>query len=567
MVRLIILMCCDYHPYSENYQDDPAARFIDNRPVLLDLDSHTAYSLIKERLHDCSFHECCPQPCRAPLPTRVIDCKDPDRPRLFVNNVIEDYYVALSYVWGVGFEDLQHCTTTMNFQSYIGEIPSDIIPQTIKDAIKVTQRLGLRYLWVDSLCILQDSKEDKAAEISKILNTFRNAYVTIIAAGAQTVKDGFLHARTEMEETTTVTLPFLCPDGAIGTMEANGYYEDRMEPTEKRAWCVEERIMSPRKLIYVARTLQYECQAIHVNVNGSCTFTMPSLSLEELPRLPDPTLVTPAGPDDNDLQGEDDVTTAWRTILQAYTNGIATKPRDRLVALSGIAKHFQSFWLHGRYMAGLWDHRFPSNLLWSSVDSGRGIPRPHHYRAPSWSWASIDGAIEIYVSQMANAETLCNVIQWDVSVKRQDNPYGEVDGGYVILDGILQPAAWDPMEEKLFDAARLPTDHPDSVEWDKDELHRRRIIGRTWCDAIEPVTLVIGTVYLLAAIADDRGLHGLVLVRVIPENKDATNIQQYDHPGYPVYRRVGYFDTNVETPESANTEAWLKSCRQVIKII
>ncbi len=67
-----------------------------------------------------------------------------------------------------------------------------------------------------------------------------------------------------MEETTTVTLPFLCPDGAIGTMEANGYYEDRMEPTEKRAWCVEERIMSPRKLIYVARTLQYECQAIHV---------------------------------------------------------------------------------------------------------------------------------------------------------------------------------------------------------------------------------------------------------------------------------------------------------------
>ncbi len=118
-------------------------------------------------------------------------------------------------------------------------------------------------------------------------------------------------------------------------------------------------------------------------------------------------------------------------------------------------------------MAGLWDHRFPSNLLWSSVDSGRGIPKTTSLPRPSWSWASIDGAIEIYVSQMANAETLCNVIQWDVSVKRQDNPYGEVDGGYVILDGILQPAAWDPMEEKLFDAARLPTDHPNSVEWDK----------------------------------------------------------------------------------------------------
>ncbi len=186
MVRLIILMCCDYHPYSENYQDDPAARFIDNRPVLLDLDSYTAYSLIKERLHDCSFHECCPQPCRAPLPTRVIDCKVLIALASLSTMSLRDYYVALSYVWGVGFEDLQHCTTTMNFQSYIAKSPRTLSHKLSMDAIKVTQRLGIAdiYGW-DSLCILQDSKEDKAAEISKILNTFRNAYVTIIAAGAQ----------------------------------------------------------------------------------------------------------------------------------------------------------------------------------------------------------------------------------------------------------------------------------------------------------------------------------------------------------------------------------------------
>ncbi|KAK0228011.1 heterokaryon incompatibility protein-domain-containing protein [Armillaria fumosa] len=541
--------------------DDLAARFIDHRPMLLDVDSPTAYRLIKKRIDDCLLHECCPKPGYAPLPTRVIDCKDPGHPRLFVSDGIEDYYVALSYVWGAALEDLPHCTTTQNLQSYIVEIPLNNIPLTIMDAITVTRTLGLRYLWVDSLCILQDSKEDKATEISKILNTFRDAYMTIIAACANRVSDGFLHARTEQED--IVSLPFICPNGDIGTMKVQTEDHDAVEPTEERAWCLEEWVLSPRKLIYTTHTLQYECQTIHINVNGSCAFIMPNIPFEGIPRIPLLTSMAHHGTHDGNQSADYELGVAWKRILQLYSLGFTTKQGDRLNALSGVAKQFQSFWPHGRYMAGIWDHHLPNDLLWCYANAVPKL-RPDHYRAPSWSWASIDGLIETF--DWPNDGFLYNVIQWDVSVKRQDNPYGEVEGGYLILDAILQPAVWDAVEGELFDATSMSKDHPNSVglEFDKDgQWYKSRIPaeGRTvWRDALEPVSQVIGKVFLVPGCCKIGSLNGLVLV---PVTSQTTAVQQYDHSGYPVYRRVGFFQIEVElTPET-----WMKSPRQRLRII
>ncbi|KAK0474926.1 heterokaryon incompatibility protein-domain-containing protein [Armillaria novae-zelandiae] len=543
--------------------DDPAARFIDHRPMILDVDSPTAYSLIKKRIDDCLLHELCPKPSYAPLPTRVIDCEDLDHPRLFVSNGIEDHYVALSYVWGAALEDLPHCTTTQNLESYIVEIPLNIIPPTIMDAITVTRKLGLRYLWVDSLCILQDSKEDKGIEISKILNTFRDAYMTIIAACADRVSEGFLRTRIKQED--IISLPFICPNGDIGTMEVRNEFEDLndTEPTEERAWCLEEWMLSPRKLIYATHTLQYECQAIHVNVNDACGFMMPSVDLEGIPRIPLFTSIAHHGPDDGDQTADSELGQVWKRILQRYSLGFTTKQKDRLIALSGIAKQFQSFWPQRRYMAGIWDHHILNDLLWCYAESVPQV-RPDRYRAPSWSWASIDGPIEFIV--WPNDGFLYNVIQWDVGVKRQDNPYGEVEGGYLTLDAILQPAVWDAVEGALFDATSMLKDHPDSVglEFDKDgQWYQNRIPARgpmVWHDALEPVSQVIGKVFLVPGCHNGDCLSGLVLV---PVTSQTTAVKQYDHSGYPVYRRVGFFQFPVEgTPET-----WMKSPRQLLRII
>ena len=193
--------------------DDNAAAFITERGVLEKVDVPKAYALISQRIHECeSQHPRCPPPTRATLPTRVLDCQDPSCPRLFVTaDAAPDYYVALSYVWG---ENQPHRTTSSTFPAYTERIDTKCIPRTIRDAIKHT--LGLRYLWVDAYCIIQDSKEDKVAELARMRSIFRNAYITIIAANAHKVSSGFLNPFALYN--TPSTVPFRCPDGGIGTM-------------------------------------------------------------------------------------------------------------------------------------------------------------------------------------------------------------------------------------------------------------------------------------------------------------------------------------------------------------
>ncbi|PBK66881.1 HET-domain-containing protein [Armillaria solidipes] len=542
-------------PYSDNYQDDPAARFIHNRQVLLDVDSLMGYSLIKKRIDDCLLHECCPQPCAALLPTRVIDCKDPDQPRLLAHNGVEDKYVALSYVWG---GKQPHSTTTKNLESYIKGIPLINIPKTVVDAITVTRKLGLQYLWVDALCILQDSKDDKAREIARIRHIFRDAYVTIIAACTHRVSDGFLHVRTEgiarwgVKE--SMLLPFRCPNGGIGGLQQKD--EAPKEPTDERAWCLEERVLSPRKLIYASHTLQYECQAIHVNVNGSCNFIKPDY-FHNVPRLPDLTFDAVQGSHDSDSSVEDEVRKAWVVILQMYAQRTVTHPEDRLVAFSGIASHFQHYWLNSKYIAGLWEHQLPSSLMWYSRLGSEC--RPPCYRAPSWSWASVEGAIDVEL--WTDCVIFCTVIQWDVTVKRQINPYGQVKAGYLILETILQPAVWDPIEGELFDAAGVPPDHLNTFELESDEDEWVRI-GSVRPDAIEPVSQVIGKVYLAIVMQDGSSLKGLVIT---PVTDQITNAQLgYDHLDFNTFRRVGWFMSDADSPI---VKAWQTSSHRRIRII
>ncbi|PBK81232.1 hypothetical protein ARMGADRAFT_813507 [Armillaria gallica] len=130
--------------------DDPAARFIRDREVFYDVDSPKSYNLIKKCIDECSRHDRCPPPRHrgVRLLTRVIDCADEDQPRLFFGQGTEGNYVALSYVWG---ENQPHCTKATNLDSYTEAIPLQNIPQTISDAITVTRKLGLRFLWVGVL--------------------------------------------------------------------------------------------------------------------------------------------------------------------------------------------------------------------------------------------------------------------------------------------------------------------------------------------------------------------------------------------------------------------------------
>lgn len=219
------------------------------------------------------------------------------------------------------------CTITENLDTYHVYIEPANIPKTIGDAITVIRRLGLRYLWVDSFCIIQDSEEDKACEIARIRLNFRNGFVTIVAASAKAVSEGFLH-NTAPSHFASIHLRFRCSDGTIGTIAATRCAAVPFEPIDDRAWCLEKRILSPRLLMFCTLGLQYECQAGHTNVNAS------SLGLPlSILRLPDYAFTAEA---DQTPQWQLDM--CWDIILHLYTRRKMTKQRDKLLALTGVVE-------------------------------------------------------------------------------------------------------------------------------------------------------------------------------------------------------------------------------------
>ncbi|KAL7905426.1 heterokaryon incompatibility domain-containing protein [Trichoderma velutinum] len=416
---------------------NPAAEFIKERGILRKQDSPEAYTLALQCIQECgSNHPRCLPPTREPLPTRVIDCIDPTRPRLFITqSAPPDWYVALSYVWG---EEQPHRTTKATLSSYTECIDTKYIPKTIRDAIKVTHSLGLRYLWVDAFCITQDSSEDKAIEISRIRSIFRKAYVTIIAANADKVSKGFLNPKVIYN--SPCELPFRCPDGSIGTMFLQPFEDGPKEPVNTRTWCLEERALSARALWYCSHTLQYECQMGHKNVGS---YQNMANGQDGVPRLPDriftPTLSTLS--QISVTEADKEVSQAWRNVLKLYTRRTLTESRDRLIALSGIVGYFADFWLNSRYLGGLWENQLPCCLVWY-IRSSDVAPRPSKYRAPSWSWAAVDGT--------------CTVAHCHVVPKREVNIYGEVVSGVLVLDVIVRLVIWDPIDAEMFEVAGRP---------------------------------------------------------------------------------------------------------------
>lgn len=357
---------------------------------------------------------------------------------------MQGFYAALSYVWG---EPQPHSTCTTKLPTYLESIDVLLLPQTIKDAIVCTHSLNLRYLWADSLCILQDSDEDKQREIPQMCDIYRNAYVTIIAASSHKVSEGFLHNRKRPVETL---LPFWCPDRRLGTVTVDDSQSGRpsKEPVNHRAWCFQERVLSPRTLVYASHTLQYQCQAAMSDI-GDIWHYLPSKELGEL-RLPDMMMLrTPYSiPSSDDVQA---LLAAWQDVIRDYTRRSVSAPSDRLVAISGIAQLFQRWWgSSNRYIAGLWERNLSTDLLWYRNKPSDGRLVTGTYLAPSWSWAATIGCV------VAGSDKKVGKIIWDVqsceAVPVSDNhPLGQVQRGKLTVRAIVKDVTWAYEEAELFE--------------------------------------------------------------------------------------------------------------------
>ncbi|KAI0653373.1 heterokaryon incompatibility protein-domain-containing protein [Cubamyces menziesii] len=435
-------------------EGNPAAKWIENRFLIPQVGKPYALALAKTCIEECvrGHPECqaiTPYPMgRAPLPTRLIDCSDPHCLRIVETDpAMRGTYIALSYVWGDRAPAYR--TTQSNLSRYTVKIDV-VLPQTILDAINVTRALGVYLLWIDGLCIVQDSEKDMHHELARMRDVYRNAYVTIDASSAAKVSEGFLQDRKLLLMPYAI-LPFISPpsqsDGAqlgMVCVSQSGFRystsrDDEGSPdvnhTAFRGWCLQERLISTRLLAFTSQTLQLRCHTRTHNVGGAHHD-----GLCDAARLPEAVFY----PHRHVACQSDewaDIHRGWWSVVRDYSLCKLSNPSDKLIAISAVAEMFAPT-LGSGYIAGLWRHSLLYDLLWLSDDSQYPCsPRPTRYRGPSWSWASTDNPVSCWYRHK-HVDWLAEVVKCTIALQNEQLPFGPVTGASLILRSPILPCKW-----------------------------------------------------------------------------------------------------------------------------
>jgi hypothetical protein len=362
-------------------------------------------------------------------------------------------YVALSYCWGDTTIYPAFKTNTANLLDHIRGIKKGTIPKTIQDAIIVTRAMGLRYLWIDALCIIQDSKEDWQRESVRMMDVYNNAYFTIVAARGSHSHAGFLQPR--IYKSATIHFQSKKDSRIFGTYQlsarasANGDPKIRQPLSlipaivetpyaldvensvwSRRGWTFQELMMSRRSLVFSER-LYYKCQQ-SLRAEFRITELYPiDISIYDSLGL---------------SQSKQDIYNFWYDTITVYVGLELTYPEDRLPAISGIAQQVAKA-CGDRYYAGIWEGDLIRGLLWSNYHYRE---RSETYVAPSWSWASQEHRIR-KIATFPNYQHLETVKVIDIqTIPIGDNSMGCVSSGHLILEGkVVWFTASDP-SMKLF---------------------------------------------------------------------------------------------------------------------
>lgn len=316
----------------------------------------------------CKKHEaCCIKQER--LPTRLV-CVDNNTIRLVISETLQEAprYATLSYCWGHNpFIKLSRD----NLASFLEEIPWEVLPPTFQDSVQAVRQLGLQYIWIDALCIIQEP-QDWAIEAGHMHSVYSGAFISLAASDAHNVYQGFLRRpqlynggfysrviSSSLCQIRRFFLPEHCHQ-AISRAHLSG-----------RAWAFQEKLLPARTIHFDESGLWWECRS------QLCSEYLPD-GLTGSSASP-PALMRPVHEP-----------WPWSSLVRTYSATALTYDSDRLAALSGIVAR-QHRATGGRYLAGLWRERLVYQLTWQVVNASRK-PRPE-WRAPTWSWASVDSQV------------------------------------------------------------------------------------------------------------------------------------------------------------------------------
>ena len=382
------------------------------RDVLVTPWSNERRSLAHVFLKDCLTHHATCSYRESLLPTRVIDVGSATQdPHLHISNGETGRYVTLSHCWGGSSPTT---TTTDTIGSRTMGIQLSTLPKTFQDAVFITRDLGVRYLWIDSLCIVQDSGEDWEREAARMSEVYANGYVMLAADGSENCHGGcFPQTAGLTQGSFSIAVEGPCGrNSKVYCRLTNVLTDDRGEVCHRlydpqsgfrrnvldtRGWTLQERILAPRIIHFGKSEIGWECAGKRACECQSVP-TQTDLDSRFRAQLVD---FQPRSTDQTDSSASDvENRLLWSNIVEEFTHRILTETKDRLPALSGLAK-LMSLRTGMEYVCGMWKEKLSGFLMWQPdydyvrSNSLSGVPnRVKEYYAPSWSWASVTGPVQ-----------------------------------------------------------------------------------------------------------------------------------------------------------------------------
>ncbi|KAF4464140.1 TOL [Fusarium albosuccineum] len=409
-------------------------------------------------------------------PRRLIHLIPENRLRLVEAAGVTDPYIALSYCWG---KEGNYTTTLKTLNQNMEAIDADDLPKSMRDAIEVTRHLGVEYIWIDSICIIQNDVDglDWRIESSKMDSIYEGSLLTLSATRSPSVLLGFLGQRENLGHIPDVTekwavesqnlchaIPCKGPDGKlVEILVRNRIPHDAIIPEDadwsrypllSRGWTFQERLLSTRTVHFLPQEILWECrcdfwcecrsaEADQLWKTGEMRGSSFNLAMSD--------------------PGNTDLTLLWQSLVQQYSKRSLTVQYDRLPALSGIARRLQQASpAMGDYLAGLWEKDLMWHLVWqvdhkqlealmpqstsssypsqsqqqsltgSFCDASPDARKP---RKPSWSWVSTQWPVKwsaagtqtlrsgMKTAEFISADCTCDPI----------NPLGAVSHGELVL--------------------------------------------------------------------------------------------------------------------------------------
>ncbi|VUC30194.1 unnamed protein product [Clonostachys rosea] len=430
------------------------------------------------------LHTLCNRQDRVFLPTRLLDVRQAleranvrlvcpsERPELFASDGSRDY-VTLSHCWGAWGAKENPILKIDNLESRKGDgLPWEEIPRTFQDVFKIASWFGWNWLWIDSLCIVQDSKRDWEQEAAMMDKVYQNAQINISADSGEDNRAGcFVH----QQQNATTPLEFASKTAAEGwlvTTESAFSWMDSATSLS-RAWIYRERQLAPRVLHFTETEVVWECCGRQGS--GFASETMPGgapfdriFNGETKLQIQWSRARHDANPteDDESLQS---IYRLWNSTCEGLSAKSVTHPQDMPVILSSLAREMHRMIPDDEYAGGLWRSTMPDSLLWWNegvrLDDVGDV-------APSWSWLSVASHVNLAIQNRAQHKiAVAQVTGTDLDLETAD-PYGRVSRGELRMAGYLRRLHFHFINPGRFIIS--------VIEQDSHGQDRLRLIGPDW---------------------------------------------------------------------------------------